>query len=92
MFKWISESNPNINQETYVEIQRIIAAGRSEIYNIQKVHIDTVRQYNTSLITFPNSVVNDLFFRFKQKSPTVPIVSNVELIFESGKDQVMEVF
>lgn len=92
MMRWISESNPNIDQSTYVEIQRIIAAGRSEIYNIQKVHIDTVRAYNTALVTFPNTLINSIFFRFEERKATVPIASNVDTIFNTGVDQPMSVF
>lgn len=92
MFKFIAESNPNIDQSTYVEIQRIIAAGRADIYDIQKVHIDTVREYNTRLVTWPNSSINDLFFHFISKEPTLPIASNVDLIFETKQDKPIEIF
>jgi len=92
MFKWISENNPQINQETFVELQRIIASGRSEIYNIQKVHIDTVREYNTFLTIFPNNFVNQVFFHFELKEPTLPIVSNVDEIFKTGQDKILQVF
>jgi hypothetical protein len=92
MFKWISENNPSINQETFVELQRIIASGRSEIYNIQKIHIDTVREYNTYIVVFPNTLVNRLFFNFTSKEPTLPIASNVDEIFKTKEDKVIEIF
>ena len=91
MMKWIQENNPNIDQSTYVELQRIIASGRSDIYSIQKIHIDTVREYNTFITLFPNNLYNS-FFKFKSFTPTVPIVENVDNIFKSGKDEVMKVF
>jgi len=91
MFKFISESNPEINQQTYVEIQRIISAGRADIYNIQKVHIDTVREYNTWILVFPNSIYAG-FLNLKEKKPTVPLAENVSKIFESGVDREIEVF
>lgn len=92
MFKWISENNPSINQETFIELQRIIASGRAEIYNIQKIHIDTVREYNTYIIVFPNTLVNHIFFNFSSKEPTLPIISNVDKIFETKQDQILKVF
>ena len=91
MMKWITESNIPINQDTYVEIQRIIASGRSEIYGIQKVHIDTVREYNTYIKIFPNNMINCLF-DYTDKTATVPITENVDKIFTTGKDEVIKVF
>lgn len=91
MFKFISEQNPAINQDTFVQIQRIIAAGRSEIYEVQKVHIDTVREYNTYISTFPNVVLAGMF-NFKEIVATVPIASNVDKIFETKQDQEVKIF
>lgn len=92
MFKWIAENNPSINQETFVELQRIIASGRAEIYNIQKIHIDTVREYNTYIVVFPNTLTNRIFFNFSLKEPTLPIISNVDEIFETKQDKILQVF
>lgn len=91
MFKFIAENNPNINQDTYVEIQRIIEASRSEIYDTQRVHIDTVREYNTYIATFPNNIINNLF-HYTQKIATVLISDNVKDLFKENKDKVMEIF
>ena len=91
MMKWISESNPEINQDTFVELQRIISAGRESIYSIQKRHIDTVREYNTFINVFPNSFINGLFFKYTEKEPTVPISDMAKEVMETG-DKVLEVF
>lgn len=91
MFRWIAEQNPEIKQETFIELQRIIASGRAEIYSIQKIHIDTVREYNTFLIIFPNNIVNNVF-HFKTTNPTVPITENIREIFDSQKDKIIDVF
>lgn len=91
MFKMITESNPSINQDTYVQIQRIIAAGRADIYQIQKTHIDTVREYNTFIAMFPNSIFAG-FFGFKSVIPTVPVSDSVKTIFETGTDKEIELF
>lgn len=92
MFRFITENNIPINQDTYVEIQRIIASGRAEIYNIQKVHIDTVREYNSYIEVFPNNIINSMFFNFKRKEPTLPIAEKVSNIFETKVDQEVEIF
>lgn len=91
MMKWISESNVQIDQSTYVEIQRIISSGRAEIYNIQKVHIDTVREYNTYITLFPNNMVNGMF-GYIEATPTVPIAGQVTDIFVTKVDKEIQVF
>jgi hypothetical protein len=91
MFKFIAEQNPNIDQSTYVQIQRVIAAGRSEIYGVQRVHIDTVREYNTFITIFPNNMMAGLF-NFQQIEATVPIADSVNTIFSTKVDQEINIF
>lgn len=49
---WITEQNPTLDQATYVTLQREISAGRTGFENTQKLLIDRVRAYETSLGSF----------------------------------------
>ncbi len=51
-FQWITEQNPNLNQETYLQVQRIVEAGRNEFQNAQTRLVDAKRGYRTSLGSF----------------------------------------
>lgn len=48
-FQWLKEQNPNLDQSTYVQIQRMIEAGRNKFENHQTKFLDTKRQYETNL-------------------------------------------
>lgn len=48
-FQWIQEQNPNVTSEVYVQIQRIIEAGRNEFQNAQTRLVDVKRGYRTQL-------------------------------------------
>lgn len=50
--QWIQEQNPNLDQATYLQIQRIIEAGRNEFQKSQTKVIDTKRLYGTELGSF----------------------------------------
>jgi hypothetical protein len=92
MAKLIVEANLPIEQSTFIELQRIIVSGRNEIYMIQKIHIDTVREYNTYISIFPNNIINKTFMHKTKKTPTTPIISEVQEVFDSGKDKTVGVF
>lgn len=47
--QWIREQNPNLNQETYLQLQRMMEAGRNKFENHQTRFLDTKRQYETAL-------------------------------------------
>jgi hypothetical protein len=49
MFQFIQEQNPNIDSTVYVELQRIIVAGRQDFQNAQTRLIDQKRVYETAL-------------------------------------------
>jgi hypothetical protein len=49
MFQFIQEQNPNIDSTVYVELQRIIVAGRQDFQNSQTRLIDQKRVYETAL-------------------------------------------
>jgi len=52
--QWIKEHNPNLNQETYLQLQRLIEAGRNKFENTQTRFIDAKRVYETKLQTIPD--------------------------------------
>lgn len=52
MFQFIQEQNPNIDSTVYVELQRIINAGREDFRVAQTRLIDQKRVYETALGTF----------------------------------------
>lgn len=49
---WIQEQNPNLDQSTYLQIQRIIEGGRNKFENAQTEFLDVKREYETSLGLF----------------------------------------
>lgn len=49
---WIQEQNPNLDQSTYIQLQREIAAGRQAFQDSQSLVLDRVRAYKTDLGTF----------------------------------------
>lgn len=52
MFQWIQEQNPQIDSTVYVELQRIINAGREDFRVAQTRLIDQRRVYETALGSF----------------------------------------
>lgn len=51
MFQWLKESYPgNLDAEMYVAIQDIIASGRNEFKNEQKLFLDIKRGYEETLV------------------------------------------
>ena len=52
MFQFIQEQNPTIDSTVYVELQRIIVAGRQDFQNAQTRLIDQKRVYETALGSF----------------------------------------
>lgn len=52
VMQWIQEQNPNLDQATYVQIQRIIEAGREQFAKGQTRLVDAKRSYRTALGNF----------------------------------------
>lgn len=50
--QWIQEQNPNLDQATYLQLQRMIEAGRNEFAAAQSRLIDRKRAYETELGSF----------------------------------------
>lgn len=52
VFQWIQEQNPQIDSSVYVQLQRVIEAGRIEFQNSQTILVDQKRIYETQLGSF----------------------------------------
>ena len=52
VFQWIQEQNPQIDSTVYIQLQRIIEAGRIEFANAQTQLVDQRRVYETALGSF----------------------------------------
>jgi hypothetical protein len=52
VFQWIQEQNPQIDSTVYIQLQRIIEAGRIEFANEQTKLVDQKRVYETALGSF----------------------------------------
>lgn len=52
VFQWIQEQNPQIDSTVYVQLQRMIEAGRIEFAAAQTKLVDQKRIYETSLGSF----------------------------------------
>jgi len=52
VFQWIQEQNPQIDSTVYVQLQRMIEAGRIEFAAAQTKMVDQKRIYETSLGSF----------------------------------------
>lgn len=52
VFQWIQEQNPTIDSTVYVQLQRMIEAGRNEFTTAQTMLTDQKRVYETSLGSF----------------------------------------
>jgi len=61
VFQWIKENNPTVDASMYKEIQRVIASGRKDFENSQRMLLDKIRVYKTSLRKFPFNIVSGMF-------------------------------
>lgn len=77
-FQFIKESNPNLDSSMYVQLQRIIEAGRNSFESDQKALLDKKRVYDNSTQIFPGSIVASLMKFPTDKVKDVGIVTNAE--------------
>jgi hypothetical protein len=56
-FLMITEANPNLDPSMYVQVQRVIEAGRNDFAQTQRTLVDRQRAFGTNLQTFPNNIV-----------------------------------
>ena len=60
-FLMITEANPTLDPTMYIEVQRVIEAGRSDFAQTQRTLVDRQRAFDTSLTTFPNNMLAGMF-------------------------------
>jgi len=56
VFQWLQEQNPNVDPALYVQVQRVIEAGRNRFENGQTALIEKKRVYETELGSFWGSI------------------------------------
>lgn len=54
---WIAESNPTLDSAVYVNLQKILVAGREDFTITQESLVDRQREYRTTLRKFPDGVI-----------------------------------
>lgn len=54
VFQWIQEQNPTVSPELYVQLQRIIEAGRTKFDNSQKLLLDKCGTYQNMRKQIPS--------------------------------------
>lgn len=60
-FLMITEANPQLDPSMYVQVQRVIEAGRSDFAQTQRTLVDRQRAYETALSSFPNNMLAGMF-------------------------------
>lgn len=89
ILKLVQESNPQLNQETYVQLQRDISAARISFDNNQKSIADMVGEYNRLV---RKHVVTTYIFGFKTKDANEFIVTSdrTDDAFTNKKDDAIK--
>lgn len=78
VFQFLKEQNPNLDSSLYVQIQRVIEAGRNGFEADQKVLLEKKRIYEVMTGTFPNNLIAG-FFKFpSEKISKMDIVTSAE--------------
>ncbi len=89
VMKWVQESVPNISSETFKNLQNTIVSSRDAWTMRQKELIDFKREHDNILDKFPGSFI----LSGRQKIEITVITSDkTEKVFESGKDNDVDLF
>lgn len=56
-FLMITEANPTLDPSMYIQVQRVIEAGRTDFAQTQRTLVDRQRAFDTALSTFPNNML-----------------------------------
>ena len=93
MFQWIQEQNPQIDSTVYVQLQRIIEAGRQDFANAQTKLIDQKRVYETALGNFWTGFMLSIAGYPKVNLDEFNIVLNSRTIdsFQSGVEEPLKI-
>jgi hypothetical protein len=92
MFQFIQEQNPTIDSTVYVELQRIIVAGRQDFQNAQTRLIDQKRVYETALGSFWQGTWMGIAGYPRVDLAEYNIVTNArtEEVFSTGQEEAIE--
>jgi hypothetical protein len=92
MFQFIQEQNPTIDSTVYVELQRIIVAGRQDFQNAQTRLIDQKRVYETALGSFWQGTWMNVAGYPKVDLAQYNIVTNArtEEVFTTGQEEAIQ--
>jgi len=60
-FQMIMEANPQLDPAMYIQVQRVIEAGRNDFAATQRTLVDRQRAYDTALTSFPNNLFVGFF-------------------------------
>lgn len=92
VFQFITEQNPNIDPQMYIQIQRIIESGRNDFSASQKTLLDKKRVYETNLNTFPGNIAAALFHFPRKDLKQFDIISSDETAhaFETKKSEPLQ--
>jgi hypothetical protein len=92
MFQWLREHNPTLDASVYKKVQDIIEAGRNSFEADQKMLIDKKRAYETSLETFPHSMIAPMLGFPKINLDDYGIVTSdeTEKVFKTGKSDPIQ--
>lgn len=91
LFQMIKESNPNFSQDLYIDLSRTVEAQRVEYTAEQKKILDLKMQHDNMRQVFPGSLVLG-FFGIKEIEITIVTSTDVEKIYETGKEDDVELF
>lgn len=92
MFQWLQEQNPNLNQETYIQLQRMIEAGRNEFRVAQSKLVDTKRAYKTALGSFFTGTMLSMagYPRVNLDEYKIVTTKRARKAFETGVEEPMK--
>jgi hypothetical protein len=92
MMQWIQEQNPTIDSTVYVELQRMISAGRTDFANAQTRLIDQKRVYETALGSFWGGTWMSVAGYPKVDLDEYVIVTNARTdeAFSTGKEEAIQ--
>jgi hypothetical protein len=92
MFQFIQEQNPQIDSAVYVQLQRIIEAGRTNFQLSQTKLIDQKRVYETALGSFWQGTMMRMagFPRVDLDTYNIVINARTEEAFKTGKEEPIQ--
>lgn len=93
MFQFIKEQNPNIDSAVYIQLQRIIEAGRSDFAHAQTRLIDQKRVYTTALGSLWTGTMMGVagFPRINLDEFNIVTNAHTNAAFQSGTEEPLKI-